>query len=417
MLSLLRNRSYRVILLANFISMIGSGLNHAAIIWFVLERTGSENAVALLISVITLPSLFFLPFSGVLIDRLDRRYTTMTLDIIRGVAVAIVVYLAFTGRVQVWHIYAMGVVLGLGAFMFWPNMAALSQEMVEAKDVVPLNALVMTGAQAGWMLAGSLVGFLYQRLGLSGVLALDASSYALSALLMFGLRKGKHLVSHGAHAGTEIAFYRDFIDGLKYTVHHRTVLILGVVIALFTAGMMSQNVLTAPLNMKILHTGARGFGFCAAGWSLGAIFSGAYAGTMMRQANGGVSVLWAALLLTGVACAAQPYSGILSIAVVLFFIMGTGRGIIGVAANSGLMRVVPQHLMGRTQNVFTFAGIVLQLILTMGVGYLAEHVSLVAGYFVVGAAYVAGGIMALGVAKDQAPADMPASSGNTSPIS
>src|ERR1041385_6771059 len=101
MLHLLQRRPYRVILTANFISLFGSGLNHAAIIWFVLQQTHSEKAVALLVTTITLPSLFFLPFSGVMIDRLDRRYTTMTLDALRGVCVAGVAVLALTGHAAV----------------------------------------------------------------------------------------------------------------------------------------------------------------------------------------------------------------------------------------------------------------------------------------------------------------------------
>jgi len=411
MLSLLKRRTYRVILTANFISMIGSGLNHAAIIWFVLERTGSENMVALLVTVITLPSLFFIPFSGVLIDRMDRRYTTMTLDVVRGVAVAAVAVLALAGRVQVWHVYAMGVVLGLGAFMFWSNISALTQEFVEHQDVVPVNALVMGGAQAGWMLAGSMVGFLYDRLGLGGVLALDASSYALSALLMYTLRQGKHVVHHeavpgvtGAGDGFSVrAFNRDFVAGLRYVFSQRRVLLLGLVSSLFTAGMMSQNVLTAPLNMKILKTGAMGFGYCNAGWSLGAILLSGYAGSALRQSGSILRILWMALLLGGVACVATPFSRYLALAVFFYFLMGAGRGLGGIGVSSGLMREVPKRLMGRTQNVFTFAGIALQLILTMGVGWLSEHVSLVSGFFLVGTSYFAAGMLAWMVTRMPAP--------------
>src|SRR5213596_1010200 len=103
MFHLLQQRQYRIILTANFISLFGSGLNHASIIWFVLQKTHSESAVGLLITAITLPSLFFLPFSGVIIDRQDRRYITIVLDILRGICVAIVAVLAYQGRVEVWH--------------------------------------------------------------------------------------------------------------------------------------------------------------------------------------------------------------------------------------------------------------------------------------------------------------------------
>ena len=415
MLALLKRRSYRVILTANFISMIGSGMNHAAIIWYVLEQTGSEKMVALLVSVITLPSLFFLPFSGVLIDRLDRRYTSMTLDVVRGVAVAAVALLALAGRVHIWHIYAMGVVLGLGAFMYWSNLAALTQEFVEHGDVVPLNALVMGGAHSGWALAGGVVGFLYQQFGLGGVLALDAASYAISTILMFTLRSGKHLVHHEGIPGATVTdasfslqvFNRDFLGGIRYAFTHRRVLLLGLVSSLFTAGMMSQQVLTAPLNMKILKTGAVGFGYCNAGWSLGAILLSAYAGTSLRQGGKILTVLWMSLLLGGVACVASPFSGFLAVAVFCYFVMGAGRGIGGIGVSSELMREVPKPLMGRTQNVFTFAGIALQLVLTMGVGWLSERLSLVSGFYLVGCSYFAAGILAWMVTRIPAPPEIP----------
>lgn len=404
MLALLRRRPYRIILTANFISLFGSGLNHAAIIWYVLEQTRSEKAVALLVSVITLPSLFVLPFSGVLIDRLDRRYISITLDLVRSAAVATVALLAFSGGIHVWHIYAMGVVLGLGAFVFWPNMAALTQETVTAPDVVALNALVMGGAQAGWMIAGGMVGFLYAHIGLAGVLALDASSYAVSALLFFRLRKGKHLVHQGQAPPLSVrAFNREFAAGARYALAQRRVLIFGAVSALFTAAMMSQNVLTAPLNRYILKSGAAGFGFCNAGWSLGAIISSGLAGTWLRHGRKEVRGLWMALILAGLACTGLPYSPLLAVAVALYFVMGLGRGLAGIAVSSALMYEVPKELMGRTQNVFTFAGIVLQLAMTMAVGWLSEHFSLATGFFVVGGAYLAAGLMAVSVAQEPAP--------------
>lgn len=404
MLSLLQHRRYRIILTANFISLVGSGLNHASIIWFVLQATHSEKAVALLISTITLPSLFFMPFSGVLIDRLDRRYVTMTLDIVRGVAVAIVAALAFAHRVQVWHVYAMGVVLGLGAFMFWPNMQALTQEMVEASDVVPLNALVQGTAQGGWMIAGAIVGLLYERIGLGGTLALDATSYVVSVLLMANLRRGKHLVHSEAIKFSLGQFNRDFFAGMRYVIGQTRVLMLGAIAALFTAAMMSMNVLTAPYSDKILNSGATGFGYCNAGWSAGAIFMSGLAGTMLRHSGGHIWVLAVSLLLAGVACGVAPHFPILIAGVAAYFFMGAGRGMAGVGINSALMHEVPQQFMGRTQNVINFAGIAMQLVLTMAIGWLSENIALSLGFYSVAAFYFVAGALAVVVARTPAPA-------------
>jgi MFS family permease len=403
LLHLLQRRPYRLILSANFISLFGSGLNHASIIWFVLDRTHSEKSVALLVSTITLPSLFLLPLSGVLIDRLDRRYITMVLDGARGLAVMCVAILALSGHIALWHVYAMGVVLGLGAFMFWPNMAALTQELVEPADMVPLNALVTSTAQGGWMIAGAAVGFLYQRIGLGGVLFLDASTYVISVLLMLPLRKGKHLVHDETAPLTASHFNRDFIAGLRYVGSEGRVMILGMIAAMFMAAMMSQNVLTAPFSLKILNAGAPGFGFCNAGWSLGAIASSALVGTFMRSGSGQLWVLAASLILAALSCGLAPHFAILAVGVALYFVMGAGRGMAGVGVNSALMQVVPKQLMGRTQNVINFIGILMQLMLTMGVGWLAEHVTLIAGFYAVASFYFIAGLLALIVARSSGP--------------
>ncbi len=399
MFELLKRRPYRIILTANFISLIGSGLNHASIIWFVLQKTHSEQAVALLVTAITLPSLFFLPFSGVLIDRLDRRYVSMTLDICRGTSVAIVAALAFMGRAEVWHIYAMGIALGLGAFMFWPNMQALTQEMAEHSDVVPLNALVQGSAQAGWMISGAIVGFLYRRIGLGGTLSMDAASYAFSVFLMFRVRKGKHLV-HNERTPLNLGrFNRDFVGGLRYAASNARVMILGIVAALFTAAMMSQNVLTAPFSDKILKAGPEGFGYCAAGWSLGAIFISVVAGTVLSKSSARLWVLSGALVLAGVACVVLPHFAILIVGVAGYVVMGAGRGMAGVGINSVLMHEVPRQLMGRTQNVINFTAIVMQLVLTMACGWLSEHLAIKYGFYAVGSFYFTGGLLAMLVAR------------------
>ncbi len=394
MLSLLQQRKYRVILAANFISLFGSGLNHAGIIWYVLQQTGSESAVALLVGLITVPSLFFLPFTGLLIDRVDRRYLVIALDMGRGAVVAAVAAGAWTGHLRLWQVYAMGVVLGIGAFIYWPTLSALIQEMVETRDALQMNALLMGAAQGGWMVAGTVVGLLYGRHGIAGVLTIDAVTYAASAVLFYRLRRGKNL-SYRKHLAAETvgSFAHELAAGVRYVRDNQPVLTLGTVAALFQAAMLSQNVLTAPLNDKILRSGAVGFGLCNAGWSLGAILASGAAGAAFRRESRVTHVLWLALGLTGTACLALPFSRFLAAAVALYVLMGGGRGLTGVAIATGLMREVPRSVMGRTQNLFTFAGILMQLMMTFGVGWLSERVHLAAGFLLVGGAYLAGSVL------------------------
>jgi DHA3 family macrolide efflux protein-like MFS transporter len=192
---LLQNRGLRLIFIANLVSMIGSGMNTAAVTWFILQATHSEMSLSGLVVLQTIPALLMLPFTGVIIDREDRRRLIMLLDALRGAVIFSVAVLAFKNRVQIWHLYAMGAAVAAGFWMFWPTITALIQELAPESEFVGANTLLLAGVQGGWMVAGAIVGFVYERIHLGGVLALDAATYVVSIACYFAVRKGKVTVA------------------------------------------------------------------------------------------------------------------------------------------------------------------------------------------------------------------------------
>src|SRR5437868_14631280 len=107
MRSILQKRSLRFVFAANLIPMLGSGMNSAAVAWYILQATHSEVALGTFAVLQTLPAMLMLPFTGVVIDREDRRRLVMWLDSVRAVIILTVAILAFRHRVQVWQLYLM----------------------------------------------------------------------------------------------------------------------------------------------------------------------------------------------------------------------------------------------------------------------------------------------------------------------
>src|ERR1051326_7509270 len=161
MRSVLQSRGLRFILVANVVSMLGSGMNSAAVAWHILRVTHSEIALGTLAVVQTIPAILLLPFSGVIIDREDRRRLVMMLDAARALIILTVALLAFAGRVKVWELYAMNMLVATGFWMFWPPISALIQELTPEDQFVHANTFLMAGIQGGWLIAGSVVGFVY----------------------------------------------------------------------------------------------------------------------------------------------------------------------------------------------------------------------------------------------------------------
>src|SRR6266567_6345838 len=194
MRGILNQRPLRFVFAANLISMVGSGMNSAAVAWYILEATHSEMALGTFAVLQTLPAMLMLPFTGVIIDREDRRRLVMWLDALRAIVILAVAILAIRGHVKVWQLYLMNTLVAAGFWMFWPTITALIQELTPEGEFVQSNTFLLAGVQGGWLIAGSIVGFIYDHIGLGGVLLIDVSSYVVSFLCYFAVRKGKHIV-------------------------------------------------------------------------------------------------------------------------------------------------------------------------------------------------------------------------------
>ena len=394
-----QHRGMRLIFIANLISMIGSGMNSAAVIWYILQATHSEVSLGMLIALQTLPSLVLLPFTGVLIDREDRRHLMMWLDGARGVIIFAVAMLVFTHRVHLWHVYLMNILVAIGFWMFFPTVSALVQELTPDDKMLDSNSLLLAALQGGWLMAGALVGFVYNHIGLGGVLLIDCTSYVVSIACVFHVRKGRVTVSkpeeQRAPAGSgEVARYlHELAEGYRHIRENRRVLLIGIAWALFVAAMMTQGVLSAPLSERILHGGAVGYGWLNAGWAIGAFVSVFYAARFIRRrgANRSVTMTMSTIALC---LFLLPVSRWLALAVCIYFVMGSSRGVGGIALSSEMMQLVPRHFMGRVQNAFSFMASALQICTALLVGEAAHRDGLRYGFWIVSSMYLGAAIAA-----------------------
>jgi MFS family permease len=388
------NRPLRFIFAANLVSMVGSGMNSAAVAWYILQATHSEVALGTFAVLQTLPAMLMLPFTGVVIDREDRRRLVMWLDSLRALIILTVAILAFRHRVQVWQLYLMNTLVAAGFWMFWPTITALIQELTPESQFVQSNTFLLAGVQGGFLIAGAIVGFIYDHIGLGGVLILDVSTYVVSFLCYFAVRKGRHVVIRPEELRADIVaaetqfqrFWREMREGLHFLREHRAVVLLGASWALFVGAMVTGVVVTPSLSDRVFHAGAKGYGWLNAGWGTGAFVSVLYAPKLIGMLGGRRAIAFSMALLA--ACVAfAPVSGFFVLAIATYFVMGSARGVGGVAMNTNLMEMVPKHLMGRVQNAFYFCGTFLQLVLAVSVGAVAHKVSLVLAFAILACVY------------------------------
>jgi len=331
-----------------------------------------------------------MPFSGVIVDREDRRHVVMFLDAARGLLIFAVALLALRGTVRVWQLFLMSVLVSTGFWMFWPTITALLQELTPEKQFAHSNAMLLAGFQGGWMVAGSIVGFVYGRIGIGGILLIDFLTYVVSFSCYLLLRQGRQTVA--VHTAEHInhplrRFFHEAHEAMMFVGTRRSLGFLGLTWAFFVAAMIVTGVVTAPISDRIVHAGAVGYGWMNAGWGVGAFFTTFYAARAIRKF--GPRVIIPASMLVLAACFYDvPFSRWIGVAAGLYLVGGAARAVGGVALSSRIMEAVPKHFMGRVQTLFSIASIILQVTLAPVVGRVAQNVGLTSAVFMIASLYL-----------------------------
>jgi predicted MFS family arabinose efflux permease len=296
----------------------------------------------------------------------------------------------------------MAVLVSIGFWMYWPTLNALVQELTPDDKMLDSNSLMLAAVQGGWLMAGAVVGFVYNHIGLGGVLLIDSTSYVLSIACVFNVRKGRVTVTHpkpaneerpSPPAGAMRRYFHELSEGYRYVSQNRRALLLGFAWSLFIAAMMTQGVLSAPLSERILHGGAVGYGWLNAGWAVGAFVSVIYAARVIRR-SGANRVVTITMSVIAISLFVLPEVRWLALAVPIYFIMGSGRGAGGIAISTEMMEMVPKHFMGRVQNAFFFLASALQVGSALLAGEAAHRDGLKFGFWIVGAMYLSAALAA-----------------------
>ena len=98
----------------------------------------------------------------------------------------------------------MVLLLGVGFAIYWSTTNALIQELVPQEKLITANATVLIAVQGGMAAAGALVGFIYERAGLAGILGIDGTTYLISAICLLLLRHGYYAPRESSQHATDV---------------------------------------------------------------------------------------------------------------------------------------------------------------------------------------------------------------------
>jgi MFS family permease len=160
-----------------------------------------------------IPFALFALAGGVWADRIGRRRIMLGSDILRTVSQTVVAVLLLTGQAEVWMIAVLGFVYGTAAALFMPALIGLIPQTVDGARLQEANGLVALTRSVASVAGPALAGVLIAFAGSGEAIAVDAATFAVSALCLMRLRVS--VPDHvAAPAGTEEET-ESFLAGLR----------------------------------------------------------------------------------------------------------------------------------------------------------------------------------------------------------
>ncbi len=189
-LALLRSWDFSALFLGGFISNVGSYFTSVAIIFMALVFTSglTENeatrAIALMTTFTLLPMLILGPVAGVLVDKFDRKKVMIIADFLGALAAFGLIL-----TTQMWHLYLFALFNSSVRQFFYPAKTASIPRLVKQDQLLSANGFIQTTSQLSRLIGPLLAGFLIAAFGFDISFIIDGSSYIVSAILLFTIRK------------------------------------------------------------------------------------------------------------------------------------------------------------------------------------------------------------------------------------
>ncbi|ROR35009.1 MFS transporter [Inmirania thermothiophila] len=345
----LAHRDFRLFFAGQAVSLVGTWMQHVAQAWLVYRLTGSSLALGTVAFLANVPVLVLGLAGGVLADRYPRRRLLLIAHGVAAAQAALLAGLTLGGRVEVWHVAALALALGVVHALEMPTRQSFLADLVPRDDLsnaIALNSALFSAAR---FLGPAAAGVLVARMGEGAVFLLNALSYAAVLVALAAIR-----VPGGGGTGRGRPA---LVEGLRFAWRAgpiRAALLLVASVSLFG---VPYAVLMPVFADQVLGGGPQTLGLL-----LGAAGGGSLLGALRMARRRGTSgfgrLVGRAALAAGVALMVLSQVRSTAVALAVLPLLGLGFTTVVAGSNTFIQLHVPDALRGRVMALFsvTFIG-------------------------------------------------------------
>lgn len=385
--SIFKNRNFILLWVGQTISVIGDNLYSLALMWWVLEKTGSTAIMATVAICSAVPSVILGPIAGTYADRVDRKRLLISMDLGRAVLISIPAVLLLFNSLEVWHIFILAVFLSIMSTFLNPTLSAFIPLIVETENLTRANSLTQFSFSISGILGPSLAGVLVALIGTANVMFLDALSFLISgmAIILIFVKKAQIL------AQEKKRFLHELKGGFIYIKKEHVIFSMVLLFSVINFFIGPIGVYMPVVATKILNAGSEGFGFLASSVSLGALLGSLFLSIVGNIKSKGMVIILG-IFLGGWMLAFFGISTHLGLSLLLLGLTGFFFSWINILVSAIFQTVIPNQLQGRVFGTITTLAQGLRPISLALAGVLSDLFKVQAVIFASGVLIALGGV-------------------------
>jgi MFS family permease len=305
----------------------------------VYELTGSKLALGSMWLLYYLPSLILQLISGPFIDKWSRKWIMVVSQWTRSLFFLLPFVMISTGQLEVWHIYAAQIAVGLVSPFYVPASQALLPSLIKGDSLQSANAVLDGTVRLLSMIVPMTGGFVIERAG---------TEVSLLFVTIFLLISGSFLlfIAEPAEERTiRKTWLAEFKEGIFYYIRNPLLLWLGIFLAFVQLGVGAAMVLNLPYITDELSKSYSSYGLFMSGFPVGYL-AGALLIGKVRISNRRTAML-GALMAGGSTYILLALNASFAAAVVIEAAAGIFMAFFNIQSTVIYQQTVPDHLRGK----------------------------------------------------------------------
>ena len=338
-----QKRNISLLWLAQVVSAAGDAMYQIALLWLVLDITGSSTTTGLVAMAAFLPAMVFGLYAGVIADKYNRKLIMILSNLSQALTVIVIPVLLYFGYENILIIGFLAFIRASFSTFFPPALNAIVPMFTSKERLVKINSVLATSGQFAYLIGPLGAGLILSIVSIQYLFIIDSISFIIATvILLFIVLPHRTKLADSPHISI-----KEIFSGIQYAKQHKPLgmlFVLTIINNFFIMGMAFVGMLI--LVKDALGGTASQYAFVEAGLALGMLIGSVFVYRIGNRINIG-KLLLIGMILDGVTYSLMYFAGSVNYVFIFIVIHAIGIPMITISRTAIIQKHSPNEYHGR----------------------------------------------------------------------